>query len=196
MECLALLRNSTEEEIKESVNFFVTDRASDCSTKLHHLDVDKSKSLKCSAHLILGVDYACEQLFMKAGQMIDVQKLIPIAAGEKVFKSGSSFYTLDLIGIAKLLSLSHAAHSISPNHEYIQWMDAEGIEHTGFKGFVTTRFGRIEEIAKEFLARKESIMNFFDALKIFPLVALLVIGDQAPQSARQLSWIGVRKFFK
>ena len=43
-------------------------------------------------------------------------------------------------------------------------MDAEGIEHAGFKDFVANRFGRIAEMAMEFLARKESIMNLFNAI--------------------------------
>ena len=110
------------------------------------------------------MDYACERIFMNAEQNIGVQKLIPIATGEKVFKSDSSIHTLGLIAITKLLSPSHAAYSISLYHEYTQWVDAEGIEHAEFKGFVANRFGRIAEMGKELLVRKEPIMNFFNAI--------------------------------
>ena len=100
-----------------------------CSTTLHYLDVDETKILKCSAHLILGVDFACELIFMNTRQKIGVQKLIPISVAEKLFKSCSSIHTLGLIAIAKLLSPRHAAHSISLYHEYTQWMGEEEIEH-------------------------------------------------------------------
>ena len=101
---------------------------------------------------------------MNTEMKICVQKLIPVAAGEKVFKPGSRIHTLGLIAIAKLFLSSHAEYFISLYHEYIQCMGAEGIEHAGFKGFVANRFGRRVEMAKEFLARKESIMNFFNAI--------------------------------
>ena len=98
-------------------------------------------------------------------------------------------------------------------------MDAEGVEHAGFKGFVANRFGRKAEMAKEFLARKKSFMNFFDATVdakanklvfavsiseiykelgefiIFPLIAL-GFDNQAPQSAHHRSWTGAREFFR
>ena len=101
---------------------------------------------------------------MNTEQKTSVQKLIPIATGEKLFKSGSSIHTLSLIAIAKLFSPNRAAHSISLYHKYTQWMDVERIKHARLKGFVTNRFGRIAEMAKEFLARKDSIMNFFNLI--------------------------------
>ena len=41
----------------------MSDRAGDCATSLEHLDVTDDKSLKCSAHLILGVDHAIDKVF-------------------------------------------------------------------------------------------------------------------------------------
>ena len=41
-------------------------------------------------------------------------------------------------------------------------MDQNNIKHEGFHGFTANRFGRIAEIAKEYLARKDSITRFFD----------------------------------
>ena len=73
-------------------------------------------------------------------------------AGQKAFSSlSTSIHTLGQIAIAKLLSPSHASHSVSLYTEYKGWMDLQYIDHCGFKGFVSNRFGRIAEIAKEFV---------------------------------------------
>ena len=42
----------------------------------------------------------------------------------------------------------------------MSWMELYNIEHTGFKGFTANIFGRIVEIAKEFLCQ-QSIIDFF-----------------------------------
>ena len=104
-------------------------------------------------------------LFRNVEQKVGVHKLLKLTAGEKVFTSPStSVHTLALIAIAKLLSPSHAAHSISLYNEYTASMQAHDIAHEGFKGFVANRFGRIAEIAKEYLQRHQSILDFFDAV--------------------------------
>ncbi|KAK6168582.1 hypothetical protein SNE40_019783 [Patella caerulea] len=43
-------------------------------------------------------------------------------------------------------------------------MANNGYEHSGFKGFVANRFGRVAELAKEFLKRRSSIIAFFNAV--------------------------------
>ena len=43
-------------------------------------------------------------------------------------------------------------------------MEAQGIDHEGFKGFCANRFGRIAEIAKEFTKRRQPILDFFEAI--------------------------------
>ena len=40
----------------------------------------------------------------------------------------------------------------------------QGIEKSEFKGFCANRFGWIADIAQEFIARRESIIDFFDAI--------------------------------
>ena len=40
----------------------------------------------------------------------------------------------------------------------------QGIEKSVFKGLCANRFGRIADIAQEFIARRESIIDFFDAI--------------------------------
>ncbi|KAL4219994.1 Cullin-2 [Mactra antiquata] len=154
LKCLALLADTTVNDLKEHIDFWMSDRAGDCNTLLQNLGVSEEKAIKCCAHLILGVDHACDKVFRNTEQHIGIQNLIKITAGEKVFCSpSSSIHTLGLIAIAKLLSPSHAAHSVSLYNEYIAWMSANDIPHTGFKGFVANRFGRIAGLAKEYLAR-------------------------------------------
>lgn len=43
-------------------------------------------------------------------------------------------------------------------------MELQGIAHGGFKGFCANEFGRIAEIAKEFTAKRQSIIDFFEAI--------------------------------
>ena len=43
-------------------------------------------------------------------------------------------------------------------------MESQRFDHDGFKGFTANRFGRIAEMAKEFLSRQQSVMDFFGAV--------------------------------
>jgi maleate cis-trans isomerase len=143
----------------------VSDRAGDCATLLENIGVTEEKILKCSAHIILGADHAADKVFKHTEQKIGVQKLLNVTAGVKVFTSpGSSVHTLALIAISKLLSPSHAPHSVSLYNEYTSWMESQGIDHAGFKGFTSNRCGRIAEIAKEFLCRQQSVIDLFNAV--------------------------------
>ena len=107
-----------------------------------------------------------------------------ISAEQKAFSSPStSICTLGQIAIAKLLSPSHASHSLSLSTEYKGWMDFQKINHWGFKGFVSNRFVRIAEIAKEFVTRRQSIQDIMCSkvyaeigeMIIFPTMELLGI---------------------
>ena len=141
--CLAILSNSSVEEIKSS----------DCTTLLDNLGIESNKVIKCCAHIILGIDHACDKVFKNIEQNIGIQKLLKVSAGEKVFTApGTSVHTLAQIAVAKLLSPSHAAHSVSMFNDYTTWMQTQEITHAGLKGFIANRFGRIAEIAKEYLA--------------------------------------------
>ena len=160
---LAVLGETSLDDIKEQIDFWMNDRATDCKTMMDCLNVDPDKILKCTAHIILGADHSCDSVFKKTEQKVGVQKLLKITAGQKAFSSPkSSILTLGLIAIAKLLSPSHAAQSISLYQQYIEYMNANTIPHTGFHGFVSNRFGRIAEIAKEFNQRRDTILNFFN----------------------------------
>ena len=104
-------------------------------------------------------------MFREAEQRIGVHNLISVKVGEKAFtSSGSSIHTLGEIAISKLLSPSHAAHSVLLYSEFVQWMEQEGIERQGFKGFTANRFGRIAQIANQFLKMKDQVLKFFDSV--------------------------------
>jgi len=67
-----------------------------------------------------------------------------------------------LKAIAKLLSPSHASHSVSLYSEYKLWLESNQIDLcNSFKGFISNRFGRIAELAKIFLSHQEYIKAFF-----------------------------------
>ena len=165
LKILALLADTTLDDMKAQVDFWMTDRATDCRTILEKLGVEDNQVLKCCAHLILGIDHAVDKIFQEAERKIGVQNLIKTSAGSTVFMCpGSSIHTLSLIAISKLLSPSHASHSVSLYNEFITWMDAHKVKYDGFKGFISNRFGRIAELAKTYLKLKEHILKFFEAV--------------------------------
>lgn len=165
LRCLAVLAGTDVDEIKTAVDFWMTDRAADCEKFFDVLGVEEKKVLKCCAHLILGIDYAIDKVFRDTEIKIGVQKLLNVSAGQKPFLSPStSIHTLAQIALSKLLSPSHASHSVSLFNEYKMWMDVNNVDHRGFKGFKANRFGRLAEIAKEFIDRRQSILSFFDSI--------------------------------
>ena len=111
--------------------------------------------------MILCIDHAIDKVFRETEQKIGVHKLLQLSAGHKPFSSPStSIHTLGQIAISKLLSPSHASHSVSLFNEYKSWMEMQSIDHTGFKWFHSNRFGCNAEISKEFTARRQSIIQF------------------------------------
>jgi len=163
LKVLAVLSESTVDEMKEVIDFWITDRAGDCNIMLKHLGVEEDKKLKCNAHVILGVDNAADKVFRNIEQSIGVQKLIEAKAGEKIYSSASSsIHTLALIAIAKLLSPSHASHSISLFGEFKLRLETNGMDSKGFKGFCANRFEHVAEISRQFLKNKHKIIRFFD----------------------------------
>ena len=132
-------------------------------------------------HLVL---ITCDKVFREAEQRIGVHNLINVKVGEKALTSSGSFiHTLDEIAISKLLSPSHAAHSVSLYSEFVKWMEQEDIERQGFKDFTANRFGRIAQIANQFLKMKDQVLKFFDSLvdvnsnKLILAVSVYIQGD-------------------
>jgi hypothetical protein len=162
---LAIFGDCTVEEMKNNVDVWMSDRAGDNETFHESIGIPASKNLKCCAHVTLGIDNACDKVFRNAEQRIGVQNLISVKVGDKAFSStSSSIHILGEIAISKLLSPSHASHSVSLYTEFVQWMEQEGLDRQGFKGFTANRFGRIAQIANQFLIMKDHIIRFFDSV--------------------------------
>lgn len=159
MKSLAALVDCTEDELLEQVDFWMSDRAGDCATMLRELGINNEQVLKCCAHIILGIDSAIEKVFKDTEQRVGLERIIDCT---KILLSSSSMHTLGLIAITKLLSPSHASHSVSLYTDFIEWMNKHGIQHDGFTGFVGNRFGRIAELAQKFTTMKDTIMQFFN----------------------------------
>ena len=60
---MAILGDSTLDEIKNEVDFWMSDRAGDNETFRESMAIPESKNLKCCAHITLGVDNACDKMF-------------------------------------------------------------------------------------------------------------------------------------
>ena len=166
LKCLSILADCSVEDLKGQIDFWMSDRGSDLDVLLENLGVDEEKRLKCCAHVILCIDNAIDKVFKNTEQMVGVQKILKLSAGEEIFKSpGSSIHTLGLIAIAKLLSPSHASHTVSLYSEYKLWLESNQISLCNtFKGFVSNRFGRIAELAKMFISHHDYIKDFFETV--------------------------------
>ena len=121
LKILAILGDSTLDEIKNEIDFWMSDRAEDNETFRKNMAIPEHKNLKCCADITLGVDDACDKVFREAERRIGVYNLISVKIGENAFtSSGSSIPTLGEIAISKLLSPSHAAHSVLLYPEFVQ----------------------------------------------------------------------------
>ena len=198
LKCLAILADCTVDDLKSHIDFWMSDRGSDLDVLLEKMGVEEDKRLKCCAHVILSVDNAIDKVFKNTEQMIGVQKILKLSAGEEIFRSpGSSIHTLGLIALAKLLSPSHAQHSVSLYNEYKLWLESNQIDISNtFKGFVSNRFGRIAELAKTFLSHQEYIIAFFEAVvdensnKLVLAVATFVQNEWFSECARIYAKLG------
>ena len=166
LKCLSILANCEIEDLKANINFWMSDRGSELDTLFEKLEIEDGKRLKCCAHIILGIDNAIDKVMKNTEQMIGVQKLLQLTAGERVFTSpNSSIHTLGLIALAKLLSPSHASHSISLYNDYKCWLQMNETlrgSKSNFKGFVSNRFGRVAELSKIHINQKDYIKHFFE----------------------------------
>ena len=142
----------------------MSDRGSDLDIVLDILNVEKEKNLKCCVYIILGIDNAIEKVLRNTEQLIGVQKLLKLTAGDKAFNSPStSIHTLGLIALSKLLSPSHAANSVSLYCEYKLWIDEHQHQiKNNFVGFQSNRFGRIAELSKMYIAHQSFLKQFFE----------------------------------
>ena len=68
------------------------------------------------------------------------------------------------IAMAKLLSPSHAAQSVSLYNEFKQWCELNNINIDGFKGFQANIFGCVAENSLKFKDLQPILVQFFDEL--------------------------------
>ena len=165
---MAVLTENTYEEMKDMIDFFMTDRAGDADTMLDELSVAEERKLKCNAHILLAVDNAMDTMFKDTETLIGNSNLISENAAHVFSSNKSSIWLLGLIAFAKLLSPSHNKESISLYTDYTKYLrdDHSGTKEilNGFKGFQGNRFGRIGEISSTIMNHLPFINEFFDKM--------------------------------
>ncbi|ESO85476.1 hypothetical protein LOTGIDRAFT_154967 [Lottia gigantea] len=139
LQCLATLSNSTVDEIKSHIDFWICDRASDCKVLLENLDIALEKTLKCTAHVVLGVDYAIDKVFRNTEQHIDVQNLIDCG---KILKSPSSSVSTVGLFVQSVYGLS----TMNPGCNDRNW--------TGVKGFFQEKLSKLKTLCENFSKNK------------------------------------------
>ena len=75
LKILAILGDCTVEEMKNNVDFWMSDRAGDNETFQESMGIPASKNLKCCAHVTIGIDNTCDKEFRNAEQRIGVQNM-------------------------------------------------------------------------------------------------------------------------
>ena len=58
LKCLSILANCEVKDLKANIDCWMSDRGSELNTLFEKLGIKESKRLKCSAHIILGIDDA------------------------------------------------------------------------------------------------------------------------------------------
>jgi len=159
---IAILTGSTLEEVKELIDFFMTDRAADCDATLEKLGVELKKRVKCCGHIILGADAAIEKVLIAYERRVGVGNLLKVnnARFNNVVRSKSIFGRAQ-IALAKLLSSSHSIQSVSLYTEFSDFLKKDYDTKNPFKGYAFNRFGRICKSAVLFLEFKEQTKAFF-----------------------------------
>ena len=139
------------QELIDVTTFFMSDRGGEVNKTHEELNVDASKWLKCNAHITLAVDEAIDKTFREYEQTLGFSNLLEIQSTRFNGASrGKSVLQLAQIALAKLLSPSHAANSISLYKEFTAFLTVNDAKNN-FKGFISNRFGRRGETASVFL---------------------------------------------
>ena len=164
---MAVLTNNAYKDMFNLIDFFMTDRAGDSNVMLDTLEVDEKKRLKCNAHVLLAIDVALDKIFKDSETQIGVSNLIDNGASHVFNSPKSSVWLLGLIAVAKLLSPSHNAETISLHKEYCHYLsqlhDEKGNAlKNEFKGFISNRFGRVGELSHMVIKHIDHIREFFD----------------------------------
>ena len=131
---LAVLTSQTPENMKNLIDFWIGDRADDVTEALSIHGIESQRVLRCSAHITLGADTAVDKVFKLFENIIGVQNLIELTAGQSAFINNNSVFTMAMLAISKLLSYSHATLPYSLCVVYKNWRKNE-LETKDFKGF-------------------------------------------------------------
>ena len=161
LQMLGILAGVSEQEIIDSVDFWMNDRSADGDVVMEQLNISEEKILKCNAHIILAIEKAIDSVLLDLESEIGSDKLLGPGAGNKAFQKSSSIITLGLIALSKLLSPSHAALSYSLYSAYKSWRTETGKTNKDFLGFNGNRFGRPTELAILFLDHKADLVEYF-----------------------------------
>ena len=160
---MAVLTNNTYREMLSLVDFFMTDRDGSSDKMLDELDVSPSRRLKCNAHVLLATDVAIDKVFKDVEGIVGVANLVGRGAAHVFNSPKNSVWFLGLIALAKLLSPSHSAESISLYTAYTKFLNDLNCDlKNDFKGFISNRFGRIGELSNVVQKHLPYIRQFFD----------------------------------
>ena len=161
LKMLGILAGVSEQDIIDSIDFWMNDRSADGDVVMEELQISEEKILKCNAHIILAIEKAVDSVLLYLESQVGNDKLIGTGAGNKAFQKSSSIITLGLIALSKLLSPSHAALSYSLYSAYKSWRTENGKTTKDFLGFNGNRFGRPTELAILFLDHKADLLEYF-----------------------------------
>lgn len=171
---MAVITGNTYEDMKGMINYFMTDRAGDGDTMLDNLEISPEKRLKCNAHVLLAIDHAMDKVFKDIETQVGASNLISEGAAHVFNAPKTSIWYLGLLALAKLLSPSHNAESISLHTEYKDFLRADSKSNSstsklskdliknGLKGFESNRFGRLGELSATVVAQASMLNTFFE----------------------------------
>ena len=118
---------------------------------------------ECNACVLLATDVAIDKVFRDVEGIVGVANLVGRGAAHVFNSPKNSVWFLGLIALAKLLSPSHSAESISLYREYTKFLNNLNCDlKNDFKGFISNRFGRIGELSNVVQKHLAYIRQFFD----------------------------------
>ena len=134
MDVLGILAGTDGDMMKQMIDFWMSDRASDVDPSLEKLGVEPRRRLKCCAHIILCIDEAIEKVLKDHELRIGLSKLLEVQSTRfNIAGRGASILTLGQIAIAKMLSPSHAKDTISLFESFSAFMKKSDTKND-FKG--------------------------------------------------------------
>ena len=158
---LAILAGCTPDEIKDALDFWMSDRAGDVEPTLDFLGIEDAKRIKCCAHILLCIDEAIEKVLKGKERKIGIASLFFVSNAKfNLAHFKGSVLMAGQIALTKMLSPSHAKDSMSLYRSFTEYL-AKKDRKNEFKGFVSNRFGRRADTCVTFLEYEEDLKRFF-----------------------------------